>query len=974
MRMHFGRSLSGLLGLFTVVLVCSSCENFLKGTETKKQLEERIAYANAPSYTIHVTSDKNRGVIKNPAGGEAQKKITDVFPVEFDASADYEFIKWKIIDSESKTEYKNGEYLLLDSIDSEYTSCTFVNAPQTGVKLTLYAVVEKRPRVISSSPQWTAEGAFRDARIQIMFDQDMNPDSIYFNTDEINEIKAEYELTDSDFYKNTDQKVYYYIADGLHYYKNISIVDYITGRSILNKYGEPYFEDPRTLVIPADGDGPDAGTQILVTISNEISSIRQNKKISLKDEATWIYYVNVNTDKEAPILNPASVIKNSNQNALPENSVTKLKKGQLYLDITVTDSGSGPAGYFTMNLESLDQTKTHSINIPYTTVTATTGTYKGIYSFPNYVDDGNYKITSLTYKDKNNKPGSKEFNYKIIKDTVPPLVSTVSLSQEDSSKLNYSYFGLDIHTVEIKKRLKGSTTAWETIENETYYASPASITDIDPDKTYEIMALFYDDADNTREILTTNGYINLKSSASIQKKLVTTENSIIHLNWDAPEGVNKYNLLVGEGEQHGYSKKYWTFDLSSDTSRYISKDDTSYDLTLKNVNLALSADNILKPAWAYVVRFRTYINNSSMQQEYYSSFKDILVCTPTANTSIDVTPTKIKVNWSIPSESPYRNTDSKMYLCFAETLEDLNSDSNTNKLELTISPDKDAQSQEFDLSSPSFTNFHGKKCYFAIKSIVKMTVGSSPSQVEVTTDPVWSKVVCADPLPQPVKPPLIKLKSDGKLHEKDISQDQVRLRFTPSSENWNRVDFYLNSEKKGSVSKTDAKKEFIFQGLDVNTQYTFSARTVYITDGVTYESDPVSISAKTGLPLGGLNFKQGATVGSFTWNSCTNVSIPSTYAGGSDNKKVERIQIRYILDDDSTDNSEWTYCGGKVGYSNQAFVNGFEPNQTSCTITGMSMGKSYVIKVETFCVYQYSFYSDPHLYQYTTNTYYISYQ
>lgn len=967
--------------VFGLVLLFASCSNFMKSQKVRDEILNAIDYNNALSYEIYVASDKNTGVIKNPAGGETQKKVTDVFNIEFDTAADYEFIKWKIIDSESKTEYQNGDYLLLESIDSEYTKCTFLKAPEDGIKLTLYAVVEKRPRVISYSPQWTAEGAYRDARIRVMFDQDMNSDSIYFNDAEIAELKAEYELTDSDFYKNGDQKVYYYVLDGLQYYKNISIVDYIKGTSILNKYGEPYFEDPRTLVIPANGDGPDAGTQILVSISNAISCIKQNKNVSLKDEIPWIYYVNINTDKLPPVLSDGSDINNSDNThsvlaSSTQSNPKRLHKGQLYLNLTVTDAGSGPTGFFTMNLENLDQTKTYSINIPYKNVTSNTANYQGVFSFPSYVSDGKYKIASITYKDKNDRPDTKEFNYYIIKDTTPPEITSIAYTPVDSSKLNFSFGVTDavneFQKVEIKMREKGSSEEWNTIPlttTFTYGSSNRDINGIDFNKAYEFNALFYDEAYNTTEIITTNGYVNLKASASIQTELVgvsKAEDSVIHLNWDAPEGVLKYDLMVGEWSKDVYGNTC-SFSVPTSSRREISKDNNSYNLTRKNVDGNSTADNVIKPAYAYLVRFKTYIEHPSIKQGYYSASKDIYVCTPTANTSIDINPSRIKVNWSIPQESPYRYPDTEMYLCYAESLDDLKSGSGTYKqLDLDIS-DTVAQSQAFDLKSTAFEGLYGKTCYFAIKSIVKLSVGDFVSSVEVTPEPSWSQVVCTQ-VPQPVQPPALKLKSNGTLHDKDISEVKVRLRFTPPAENWNRIDFYLGEEKKGSVSNTDPKMEYTFTGLNTDTQYTFSARTVYIDNGVTYESEPVSITAKTEHPLDSLGLRRGDWSTEFVWNDCSDVYIPSDYAGGVENQKVEKIQFRYILDDDSTDNSDWSYVGGKINYNGE----GGYPATTTSLFPQLTQGKSYVIKLDTYCVIE-RLWSDDIPYKYTTNTLYVSY-
>ena len=56
------------------------------------------------------------GIVKTPAGGQTEKKVTDTFAIDFEAGNDYAFVRWQIVDSTSKTELANGEYLSLSSI------------------------------------------------------------------------------------------------------------------------------------------------------------------------------------------------------------------------------------------------------------------------------------------------------------------------------------------------------------------------------------------------------------------------------------------------------------------------------------------------------------------------------------------------------------------------------------------------------------------------------------------------------------------------------------------------------------------------------------------------------------------------------------------------------------------------------------------------------------------------------------------
>jgi hypothetical protein len=90
-------------GILLLVILLSSCQHFLDGAEIKKSIEDQIAYSNAPSFTITVDAPMGTGIVKTPAGGQTEKKVTDTFAVNFEAGSDYAFVRWQIVDSTSKT-------------------------------------------------------------------------------------------------------------------------------------------------------------------------------------------------------------------------------------------------------------------------------------------------------------------------------------------------------------------------------------------------------------------------------------------------------------------------------------------------------------------------------------------------------------------------------------------------------------------------------------------------------------------------------------------------------------------------------------------------------------------------------------------------------------------------------------------------------------------------------------------------------
>ena len=282
----------------------------MTGAQTRDQLEKQIDYANAPSYEITVGYPKKSGVVKSPGGGEAKKKVSDVFTVCFEPFADYEFINWKIIDAVTKKEYENGEYLKLESLTDAETSCTFIKAPEASVHLCLYAEVALRPYILSKTPLYSASRSLRDATIQVMFDHKMDQGSIYFDKKEIDELKVLYNLSDDDFeYINPakKEKCWCYSYDGDTYFKNITITNYKTNKNINNCFNAPVINN-YILTITANPENPPASySQILVTIEKDFYYKVGSKPVTMGRSEKWNYQVNDKTDKLPPIVNSCSV-------------------------------------------------------------------------------------------------------------------------------------------------------------------------------------------------------------------------------------------------------------------------------------------------------------------------------------------------------------------------------------------------------------------------------------------------------------------------------------------------------------------------------------------------------------------------------------------------------------------------------------------------------------------------------------------
>ncbi len=346
-----------LLLSLTLGLSLISCNNFLKAEEVKNDIEQHIAYANAPSYKILIDYEGKTGAVKAPAGAETNKKVSDSFNVIFEPSADYEFINWKIIDSVTKKEYKNGEYLELESLTDPETQCKFIKEPEASIQLCLYAVVAERPYVLSKTPLYSATRSLRDATIQVMFDKKMDEGSIYFDSKEIDELKIKYKLNDDDFsYINPTkkEKCWCYKYDGNTYFKNITITNYKTNANINERFNAPVLNN-YILTITANTKNPPASfSQILVTIEKDFYYTVGTKPVAMGRSEKWNYQVNDKTDLLPPNINTCNIglgqktnesgdfIELENQltsaSTCPANSGVKfIQNKKIYLDFEVTD-------------------------------------------------------------------------------------------------------------------------------------------------------------------------------------------------------------------------------------------------------------------------------------------------------------------------------------------------------------------------------------------------------------------------------------------------------------------------------------------------------------------------------------------------------------------------------------------------------------------------------------------------------------
>ncbi len=166
--------------LYCIFFTLISCENFLGGSDLKKQLEADLDYANAALYEIRVECDAGCGTIVTNA--IFSKKVTDIFEVEFKIADEYQFSNWEAYSSDSdgkKTELtkEHIEFLKYNttSNDGVYKASVKYNKKASGIMIK--PVCKLIPKITSVTPAMESSGCNQDEAIEITFNKAMDPES-----------------------------------------------------------------------------------------------------------------------------------------------------------------------------------------------------------------------------------------------------------------------------------------------------------------------------------------------------------------------------------------------------------------------------------------------------------------------------------------------------------------------------------------------------------------------------------------------------------------------------------------------------------------------------------------------------------------------------------------------------------------------------------------------------------------------------
>ena len=189
----------------SILLTFTACENFLQGEDVKEEITKTIEYNNAPSYTINVEALKGTGVIKTPATGEVEKKVTDVFPVRFEPEDSCKFIRWEAVISELGEGETPSDYIQFENAESLETKVTFKKATATGSVIVIRPVCP--PRLTYTFEQDGGIIYPKDSSIEFNFNQALSAGCLAGTAEE--EVKASNYVSIQELTGGVDASTYF---------------------------------------------------------------------------------------------------------------------------------------------------------------------------------------------------------------------------------------------------------------------------------------------------------------------------------------------------------------------------------------------------------------------------------------------------------------------------------------------------------------------------------------------------------------------------------------------------------------------------------------------------------------------------------------------------------------------------------------------------------------------------------------------
>ncbi len=633
--------------------------------------------------SIKIALDGEHGKF-TPSKGNLDFLVGKTKHIEYEPDSDYAFIRWQLINLATGQEVTE-EILKSVSFDNEKADFVLSEISEDfNLNLCLRPVIAERPQIISNAPSYSSAGVLRDTTIQVMFDYDIDPNSIYYTSKESSEISyLGYELLAVEV--GGEQRYYGYKKDGETFFKNISIINSRNNANIINRFKAPVFENARTLIIPVQ-ESLSPGMNIMVTIdknffrSVEYNSDGDKKNVSMSQAKKWLYLVNGQTDIVPPSFTELTISDSAGKEIAATatqptvsssnvNSLNFFKTGEFKLALRVLDDQT-PNSNFNINLKKIYDSSYNLLETPvnytqtieYLTCYGSNAVYgneedssdlvaesckldtnnleDGVYGFYLTIKDSSENSAKSNYDNKNTPDDTSDDvqkYYYFCLDSTPPNISTTTVTDGSTANelvVNWNTAGVvDYKSAVIKWRPWESEDEYTVSEYINKDTSTYTISDLTEGTRYEIVADYSDYAGNIKSV-PVNGGVYTRPAAPKSVSLSSTYGTSVTVTGEKPDTGNCTNLRIRYKETE---KSAWT--EFGDRITFASDSATG--------SKEISPDR----GYKYDIEVCTYDSESGKYSDaYYTSGTTLpsFITTPNAP-SLGIatyTPTSITVKWS----------------------------------------------------------------------------------------------------------------------------------------------------------------------------------------------------------------------------------------------------------------------------------------------------------------------------------------
>ncbi|MCR4899477.1 MAG: hypothetical protein K5907_01495 [Treponema sp.] len=341
--------------VFAFSLLLTACEGFFTNNDLDEKIRAAIDYAHAPTSSFFISADASAGTI-TPIG-KISYKPTDYQNIKFKIKPEYEFIRWnfryeEIQSGEKYTKQITNPDWWKDYIDivseeisepastGEITYTLQIQFKKPEENMLIEPVCALKPEVKSFLPEYRMDGVSRESQISVVFNSDINTDTIFFSLEEINAIS-----NTSAVLKNDKNQIYGYEKDEKRFFKNIEILLGSANVNVNDCYGDfSYRQDIKTLFISAKKPVEIVGSVVEVKV-HFTDGITNTDGAKMSD-ATRIFCVNKSTNKKVDLdikYNDNQPVQHSQLDAFVDQQIIFPQDSSLqflYWDVTANSQES----------------------------------------------------------------------------------------------------------------------------------------------------------------------------------------------------------------------------------------------------------------------------------------------------------------------------------------------------------------------------------------------------------------------------------------------------------------------------------------------------------------------------------------------------------------------------------------------------------------------------------------------------------